>query len=107
VDAQFFVGMIFYRKGLYAKAVKMLQVALKYNPDHPAILYHIGLCYNHLNQPTRAIPPLKRVTELTPDDHRAFYALGMVYDRADMREEARASYRAADARLHGSRTRVA
>jgi Flp pilus assembly protein TadD len=50
---------------------------------------------------------LKRVTELTPDDHRAFYALGMVYDRADMHDDARASYRAADAKLHAHRQRVA
>jgi len=31
----------------------------------------------------------------------------MVYDRADMRDEAKASYRNADARLHASRQHVA
>jgi Flp pilus assembly protein TadD len=65
------------------------------------------MCYNHLGQAAKAIPPLKRVTELTPDDHRAFYALGMVYDRADMRDEARDSYRAADVKLAAFRQRVA
>jgi Flp pilus assembly protein TadD len=65
------------------------------------------MCYNHLEQPAKAIPPLKRVTELSPDDHRAFYALGMVYDRADMRDEAREAYRTAETRLHAGNMRVA
>jgi Flp pilus assembly protein TadD len=98
--------MIYFRKGLHAKSVKLLLGALKTNPDNPSILYHIGMCYNHLEQPSKAIPPLKRVTELSPDDHRAFYALGMVYDRADMRDEARDAYRTAEARLHAGNGNV-
>jgi Flp pilus assembly protein TadD len=47
------------------------------------------------------------VTELTPEDHRAFYALGMVYDRADRHDDARESFRTADAKLHAHRQRVA
>jgi Flp pilus assembly protein TadD len=37
------------------------------------------------------------VTEITPANGRAYYYLGVVYDKAGMVDEAKNSYRAADA----------
>jgi Flp pilus assembly protein TadD len=79
----------------------VLQQALKSDPENPSILYHIGVCYNRMDEPSKAIPPLKRVTEINPANGRAYYFLGVVYDKAGMTDEARASYRAADSLQNG------
>ena len=42
------------------------------------------------------------VTELTPEDGRAFYYLGVVYDKAGMVDEAKQHYRAADNKIQRS-----
>jgi Flp pilus assembly protein TadD len=55
-----------------------------------------------MDQPNKAIPPLKRVTELSPEDGRAYYYLGVVYDKSGMTDEAKEHYRAADARFQQS-----
>jgi Flp pilus assembly protein TadD len=78
---------------------------LREDPENPSILYHIGVCYNRMDEPAKAIAPLKRVIELAPENGRALYFLGVAYDRAGMVDEARAHYRAADAQVHANGSR--
>ena len=75
------------------------------DPENPSTLYHIGLCYNRLDQPGKAIPPLKRVTEINPEDGKAFYYLGVVYDKAGQVDKAKENYRAADLKFQNRNRR--
>ena len=84
--------------------VKSLHSALQMDPENPTILYRIGVCYNRMDEPDKAIAPLKRVTEISPDDGKAYYYLGVVYDKAGQLDKAKENYRAADRRFQKSET---
>ena len=57
-----------------------------------------------MDEPDKAIAPLKRVTEISPNDGKAYYYLGVVYDKAGELDKAKENYRAADLRFQRSET---
>ncbi len=65
-------------------------------------LYPVSIVYSLFSIVVLAIALNRR-----PGLAIAFYALGMVYDRADMRDEAREAYRTAESRLHAGHVNVA
>jgi tetratricopeptide (TPR) repeat protein len=101
-DAHFYLGMVYYHKGLYGRALKHFQHVLDQDGDNAAILYHIGVSYNHMDQPKKAIPLLRKVTEINPEDGKAYFYLGVAYDKAGLIEQAKESYRIADLKFQKS-----
>ena len=66
------LGWIYYQKGAYNSAIRMLQEALKLgeknkSPDNPDIHYHLGLAYEKTNQPGLARQQLERVLKINPN----------------------------------------
>jgi hypothetical protein len=53
-------------KGGYEEAIPHLEAALKSEPDHGALLYHLATCYVELDRPGEAIPPLEKLLARDP-----------------------------------------
>jgi len=49
------LGWVFYKKGLYEKAVEMLKRAIKLVPTDPIVLEHLGDAYLKINNRTKAL----------------------------------------------------
>jgi tetratricopeptide (TPR) repeat protein len=49
------LGWVYYKKGLYLKALEYLEKAVKLIPDDPTILEHIGDTHLKLDQPRKAL----------------------------------------------------
>lgn len=61
------LGWIHYRRGEYAKALKCLANALKYEGDDPVILEHAGDVWKALGKPAKAIEFWRRSLEARPE----------------------------------------
>jgi len=54
------LGWVYYKKGLYHKALEVLEKAEKWIPDDPTILEHIGDVHLKLNHPRKALEYYRR-----------------------------------------------
>lgn len=69
-------------RGNYQVGVSILRGLLPKSPEHPAILYNLGMALSDLGQLQDALRLLKKLTEIQPDNPRAFIALGVALARA-------------------------
>jgi tetratricopeptide (TPR) repeat protein len=95
------LGLIFFRKGMYEMAARLLQQCVQVRSDSVPALYYLGVTYNKKDQPGLAIEQLSKVLELDPQNSRAHFYLGVAYDKKGQFEKARLCYQAAD-RLGGT-----
>ena len=95
VNALFYLGFLYYRKGVYGKALKYLQHASRLNPGNTTILYYVGECFNKLEQPSKALEYYKKVTEINPADSKVYFSLGVIYEKQDDKRKAREYYKLA------------
>src|SRR5688572_18628623 len=63
---------------------------LKEAPDDEESLYRLGLTYLALNEPRRAVPPLRALLKLTPDSPDAMVLLARALRLAGEADEAKA-----------------
>ena len=61
------LAWVYYKKGIYAAALDLLQGAVKANPNDASIQYHLGMTYSRLNDKAEAIDHLKKAAQLSPD----------------------------------------
>jgi tetratricopeptide (TPR) repeat protein len=66
-------------------------------PEHGAAFFYRGEALNRLGRYEAALDALKQATVLQPDNAKAFYTLGILYDRKHLPAEAAAMYRRARA----------
>lgn len=89
------LGILSFRRGLYGQAETELGWVCAHDPEHgPAHLYR-GEALNRLGRVDEALEMLGRVAELQPDNYRAYYLMGILFDRKSLREAAAAMYRKA------------
>ncbi|GAC1416537.1 MAG: hypothetical protein NVSMB5_06730 [Candidatus Velthaea sp.] len=63
------------------------------NRDNPDALGRLGELYAGKNDRTKALDNYKRMTEVSPNDPRAFYALGTQYAAANQFDKARTAFK--------------
>ena len=61
------LAWVYYKKGVYASALDLLQQAAKTSPNNPSIQYHLGMTLSRMNNKAEAVTHLKRATQLGPD----------------------------------------
>ena len=89
------LGILYFRRGLYAQAEGDLAWVCARVPDHgPAHLYR-GEVLNRLERFDEAFTTLERAAVLQPDHPRPYYLLGILLDRKGLIEQAAAMYRKA------------
>ncbi len=59
--------------------ISELYKAVKYMPDNPLYLYHIGLAYHRMSKFQNAISFYKKALEISPKNERYLYHLGLAY----------------------------
>jgi len=60
---------------------------LRQDPDNPALLYNLGLCYVDLGQLDKGMELLHRCLQLAPEHSHAYVALGIACQKkGDLRE---------------------
>jgi tetratricopeptide (TPR) repeat protein len=89
------LGLLSYRRGLYPQAEAELRWVCEQDPEHGPAHFYRGEALNRLGRVDQALEALERAVRLQPTNHRAFYTLGILFDRKNLREEAAAMYRKA------------
>jgi tetratricopeptide (TPR) repeat protein len=89
------IGILHYRRGVYASAEADLGWVCEQDDAHGPAFYYRGEALNRLGRFDEALQALERVTVLQPQNPKAFYTLGHLYDRKHMGEEAALMYRKA------------
>ena len=95
------LGIILFRRGLYAAAEQELRGVTERDAAQAEAHFYRGEALNRLGRSDEALDVLLRAVELDPDNARAYQVMGMIYDRKRMPELATAMYR--KARELGSR----
>lgn len=95
IDVRAKLGILYFRRGLYAQAETELRwVCIRDNSHGPAHFYR-GEALNRLGRVDDAMEALERAASLQPDNARAFYTLGILFDKKHMPQEAERMYRRA------------
>jgi Flp pilus assembly protein TadD len=89
------LGLLLFRRGLYEQAAAELAVVCAGRPDDGLPLFYRGEALNRLGRVEEAIKALERVTELIPGNPRAYYTLGVLFDKKNAPDRAAAMYRKA------------
>jgi tetratricopeptide (TPR) repeat protein len=75
-------------RGQISQGETMLSALFRKFPEHPVILYNYGMILSDRGKPDKAAAMLARLTELHPDDNRAWNALAVACSRAGKKPEA-------------------
>ncbi|MBD3161299.1 MAG: tetratricopeptide repeat protein [Candidatus Eisenbacteria bacterium] len=100
-DIRYYLGVLYFKKGMYETAVRHLHVCLEREPDSPRILYVLGMALNKSDLPDAAIETLTRLCELEPKNADAHFNLGIALDKKGLYDQAKAAYRQADRLMQG------
>lgn len=100
VQAHLGIGILYFRRGLYAQAEAELGWVCSRDESSGSAFYYRGEALNRLGRYDEAITAVRRAIDLMPDDPRPYYTLGHLYDRRHDLEEAAEMYRTAQ-RLQG------
>jgi tetratricopeptide (TPR) repeat protein len=89
------IGKLHFHRGLYAQAELDLRWVCEQDDTHGPAFYYWGEALNCLDRFDEALEVMERATVLQPNNPKAFYTLGHLYDRKHLSEEAMAMYRRA------------
>jgi Flp pilus assembly protein TadD len=91
------LGILLFRRGMYEHAAAELAHVCAGKPEDGAPFFYRGEALNRLGRVDEAIEALQRVTELWPTNPKAFFTLGVLFDKKTQPEQAAAMYRKARA----------
>jgi len=94
-DARENLGLVYFKKGLYAEAAVELRRAAELEAERASAFFYLGEALNHLNDIDAAMEALQRSVEIKPAP-RAYYTMGILYDRMKRPDLAQAMYRKAE-----------
>ncbi len=94
-DARENLGLVYFKKGLYAAAAAELRRAADLEPDRATAYLYLAEALNHMDEVDAAIEAAERSIELRASP-RAYYTLGILFDRKKQPGLARRMYRKAE-----------
>ena len=89
------MGILQSKKGLYSNAVRELEEALVLECDPARGSYYLGICFNQLDRIEDAERAFHQAIAADPHFDRAWYQLGIVWDRKGDVDRAREMYQRA------------
>lgn len=108
------LAVVYFRLGLYPRAIQIYEVLARDNPGEPALMVNLALCYLKTGQSQSARLALEELVRVAPDHRRAWGYLGLCYERMGDLEKAEQAFeraghaqmarRVAERRVSGPRT---
>lgn len=89
------LGILYFKRGLYGQAEVELKKAIELDAENGLAYFYRGESLNQLMRVDEALDSLLRSTVLVPTNARAFYLMGILYDKKRMPEQAMSMYRRA------------
>lgn len=86
-------GILSYRKGLYAEAVEELKRICRRDPPDAVAQFYLGEALNRVGRVEEALDALEKAIEIQPGNHRAYYTMGILYDKLHLPQQAALMYR--------------
>ena len=84
-------GNAFYNLGMFKKAIRAYNRALKSNPGADKIHFNLGNSYKSLGMFKEAVKSYKYVAHTNPNNAKAHYYLGIAYGKLGMHKQAKNS----------------
>jgi len=75
------IAVVYFRLGLYPRAIQIYEQLRRKNTNDPALLLNLALCYLKTGQPQLARRDLEQLLELNPTHSRAWGYLGLACER--------------------------
>ena len=94
-DIVFLSGVALLQKGLYDKALDVLEGVIAASPEHALAYYYLGRCRNLLGDLDEAESSLRTAIDLSPDDPDMLTDLAIVLEKQKRYDEATSCYRSA------------
>ena len=92
VEGQGLLGVVYFRLGLYPRAIEIYQDISRVRPDEISPRVNLALCFLKTGQSQLAREALEEVTTRVPDHARAWGYLGLVHERLGDYEKARFAF---------------
>jgi Flp pilus assembly protein TadD len=92
VEGQGLLGVVYFRLGLYPRAIEIYQQIIRARPDEISPRVNLALSFLKTGQSQPARETLEEVTARVPDHVRAWGYLGLVYERLGEVDKARAAF---------------
>jgi tetratricopeptide (TPR) repeat protein len=92
VEGQSLLGVVYFRLGLYPRAIAIYEEIVRDRPDEIAPRTNLGLCYLKTGQLLLAKETLQEVIVRRPDHRRGWGYLGLVYQQLGEIEKALAAF---------------
>ena len=92
VEGQGLLGIVYFRLGLYPRAIKIYEEIVKACPSELTPRVNLALCYIKTGQLGRARQELETVISRAPERTRAWGYLGLVFERMGDLHKARAAF---------------
>ena len=92
IEGQGLLGVVYFRLGLYPRAIEIYQDIIVARPDEVSPRVNLGLCFLKTGQSQLARESLEEVTTRVPDHVRAWGYLGLVHERLGDIDKARAAF---------------
>lgn len=89
------LAIVSFRRGLYGHAESELRWICDRDEGNATVHFYRGEALNRLGRVDEALDAMKTVTRLDPGNARAFYTMGILYDKKHLPSEAAAMYRKA------------
>lgn len=84
-------GNAFFNLGMFKKAIKSYNRALKINPQDDKIHFNLAHAYKNLGMFKEAVKSYKYVVHTKPNSSKAHYYLGLAYGKTGMYKQAKNS----------------
>jgi tetratricopeptide (TPR) repeat protein len=94
-DVHASLGILYFKRGLLSQAEIELRRAVDLAPDYAVAYFYRGEALNQLGRFDEALEMLERAVQLDPANSRAFYTMGILYDRKNLRAQAEVMYKKA------------
>jgi len=82
------MGLVYFYKGEYEKAIEFYRKALKLEPSYVNVYFDLAAVYIALNRNEDAVEAYKKAAELTPQSKQAELSLASLYIRMGRTDDA-------------------
>lgn len=86
------LAVVYFRLGMYPRAIQIYELLLKDNPNEPALLVNLALCYLKTGQSIQARTALEDLVRFAPEHRRGWGYLGLCYERIGELEKAEQAF---------------